>query len=509
MNQNQTILSLFEEIAKNHPEKIAVYLDCRTVSYRELNEHANQYARFLQEKGVSKNNIVGIQLNRSYEMILAIYAVLKSGGVYLPLDPFSPDLRNKSISEDSQLAFIITENSLISKLENLYKHRALQLLSINTDVSKRKCTDLNIPLKPNNLAYVMYTSGTTGTPKGVMITHQALLNRLVWMQNTFPLNDNDIVFHKTHTCFDVAVWETCWWAIAGASVVCLPPRKEHDIKLFIKMIEKLNLSIIHFVPSVLRIFLAYLSEDFSMNRLKSLKYVFSSGEALDANSVNLFNKLFHKSSTVLVNLYGPTEATIDVSYFICNKNKCYQSVPIGKPIQNTQLYVLDDNFKPSGLNQGELYISGVGLALGYLNNPELTEKSFIDNPYLPGSKMYRTGDLVQLDEYNDLHFVGRKDDQIKLHGLRIELGEIKHHLVDHPSVEDAIVISDKNTLLTQRLIVFLIPRNKSNIASTSELKSFLKDRIPDYMIPDVYLWLSSIPLKENGKLDKDKLLSLL
>lgn len=509
-DQYTTICSLFEEQVKQYPENTAIYLENRQISYDAFNKQANQYARYLQRKGLPLNGIVGIQLMRSFEMLVAIFAVLKAGGAYLPLDPLAPAIRNQTIIEESQIKFLIVEdNSLLSAKSGLNDKNNLQVLSIHDNVSHEKCHNLNLLRGKQDLAYVMYTSGTTGKPKGVMISHQSLVNRILWMQNTFPLQRHNVLFHKTHTCFDISVWETCWWSIVGAGVALLPPGKEHDIKLFIRMIEQYQLNVIHFVPSVLHIFLNYIEQDFSMSRLKSLKYVFASGEALDARSVNLFNKLFQDQGTLLVNLYGPTEATIDVSYFICEKHKRYRTIPIGKPIQNIQFFVLDEQLNSTGFEPGELYISGIGLAQGYLNNPVLTQTSFIDNPYLPGEKMYRTGDIVCWNNANELLFLGRKDDQIKLHGIRIELGEIQFHLLEHPDIQDAVVVCQKVDLLDHRMVAFLIANNKQIELSSAELKSFLKTRIPDYMVPEHYVWLSALPIKENGKIDKEKLLSFI
>ncbi|MCL9683929.1 amino acid adenylation domain-containing protein [Legionella maioricensis] len=509
-DQYPTICSLFEEQVAQYPENTAIYLEDSQVSYDAFNKQANQYARYLQRKGLPLNGIVGIQLLRSYEMLVAIFAVLKAGGAYLPLDPLAPAMRNQTILAESQIKFLIIGNhSLVTTESELDDKNNLQVLNIHEKVSHEKWDNLNLSRGKHDLAYVMYTSGTTGKPKGVMISHQAIINRILWMQNTFPLHHHDVLFHKTHLCFDISVWEICWWSVTGAGVVLLPPQKEHDIKLFVRMIEQYQLSVIHFVPSVLRIFLSYIKEDFSMNRLKSLKYVFASGEALDAGSVNLFNKLFQDQETLLVNLYGPTETTIDVSYFICEKNRHYRTIPIGKPIQNIQFFVLDEQLNLTGFEPGELFISGIGLAEGYLNNPALTQASFLDNPYLPGEKMYRTGDIVCWNKENELLFLGRKDDQVKLHGIRIELGEIQYHLLEHPNIQDAVIICEKVDSLDQRMVAFLIAHNKQTELSSAELKAFLKTRIPDYMVPEHYIWLGALPIKENGKIDKMKLLSFI
>jgi len=289
--QYPTICSLFEEQVKQYPDNTAIYLEDQQISYEAFNKQANQYARYLQRKGLPLNGIVGIQLMRSFEMLVAIFAVLKAGGAYLPLDPLAPAMRNQTILEDAQIKFLIVDDhSLWTAKPELYNKNNLQVLSIRDKVSDEKSHNLSLNRGKHNLAYVMYTSGTTGKPKGAMISHQAIVNRILWMQNTFPLQRHDVLFHKTHPCFDISVWETCWWSVAGAGVALLPPKKEHDIKLFIRMIEQYQISVIHFVPSIFRIFLSYFKEDFVMDRLSSLKYVFASGEALDARSVNLFNK---------------------------------------------------------------------------------------------------------------------------------------------------------------------------------------------------------------------------
>lgn len=508
--QIKTVCSLFEEQVKQHPENIAVYLDDRQISYDAFNKQANQYARYLQKKGMPLNGIVGIQLMRSFEMLVAIFAVFKAGGAYLPLDPLAPATRNQTILDDGQIKFLIVDNDLLlTEKSGYYDKNSIQILNIYENVSHEKNHDLSLPRGKDDLAYVMYTSGTTGKPKGVMITHHALVNRILWMQNIFPLQQHDVLFHKTYPCFDISVWESCWWSVVGAGVVILPPKKEHDIKLFIRMIEQYQIGVIQLVPSVLRIFLSYIKQDFSMSRLKSLKYVFGGGEALDSRSVNLFNKLFKDQETLLINLYGPTEVTIDVSYFVCEKHKFYRTIPIGKPIQNIQFFVLDDKLNLTGSEPGELFISGVGLAKGYLNNSALTQASFLDNPYLPGEKMYRTGDIVCWDKEGELMFLSRKDEQVKLHGLRIELEEVQYYLFDHPDIKDAAIVCEKVDGLDHRLVAFLVAHNKQAELSSAELKSFLKSKIPEYMVPEHYIWLSALPIKVNGKIDKAILLSLI
>lgn len=500
---NKTITQLFEEQVEKNPQYVAIHLDNSVITYRELNQRANQCAYYLRSLGVKQNSIVGIEMNRSYEMIIAIFAVLKAGGAYLPIDKNNPLKRKQAIITNSQLQFLlIDESAQWKKNSNEFK-----LINIH-DTENSNIENLENINSPHDIAYVIYTSGSTGTPKGVLIEHHSLVNRIEWMQEAFPLTMQDVIFQKTHYSFDVSVWEIVWWAIVGASVVLLPPDKEHDVRLFTKIINKYQTSVIHFVPSVFRLFLDYIETDFDITKLSSLKYVFTSGEELHLSSVNRFNAIFKNTQfPILVNLYGPTEATIDVSYFICNKIHDFKYIPIGRPINNINLMVMDDKFHEVGTDvPGELYISGVGVAAGYLNNETLTRKFFIDNLSQAGTKMYRTGDIVKWDHLGYLVYLGRKDDQIKLRGIRIELAEIQYHLIQHDDVKDAFVTCITTEDHTQILTAYIINRNKGTKNNVSELSDFLSERLPNYMVPTSYIFLDRFPLKVNGKIDRAQLI---
>lgn len=532
------LITLFEETVQNHLERPAIYWENTVVSYAIFNRHINQCAWGLRQKGVTKNTIVGLYLPRSYEMMVYIFAVLKAGGAYLPIDSEAPALRRQQIIKDSQLQLILVQLPKDKQEDPFVQYIAFE------EFSDFPFHNLTHVIHPKDLAYIMYTSGSTGTPKGVMIDHQALLNRILWMQASFPIQTEDVLFQKTTYRFDVSVWEIIWWAITGASVVLLPQNCEHDVIMFTQMIHQYHISVIHFVPSVLKIFLDYVELGKRIEKLHTLKLIFSSGEVLDVFTVQRFFKLFeHQSYCKLINLYGPTEATIDVTYHVLDKQLHYQEIPIGKPIHNLHLFVLDEEQKIVAPNEvGELYISGVGISKGYLNQPELTKQAFIPNPYLPDAMMYKTGDFVKYTEQGEYIFIGRRDFQVKIRGVRIELLEIQHHLMQCPLVHDVTVLCQQETSELKIITAYIIPKGndlpsssrgacdegspklvrrsiqeipcaaqddervvtpkiKKESINTKYLTDFLAAHLPKEMIPSQFIFLNAFPIKKNGKLD--------
>lgn len=314
--------------------------------------------------------------------------------------------------------------------------------------------------------------------------------------------------------FDVSVWELVWWSTAGAAVCLLQPRKENDPRMFVRLIEKTGITVIHFVPSVLRLFLEYIGSDFALERLRSLRYVFCSGEALTVPLVSQFYHTFPPGQEVkLINLYGPTEAAIDVTYHVCERDALDQPVPIGRPIDNIRLYILRDDLTLASIGEtGQLYISGVGLARGYLNQPQLTLERFVPNPYEPGQRMYRTGDLASWTMEGEVMYAGREDDQIKLRGLRIELGEVESCLLRAAHVKTAVAgvrIGDAGEQFLTAFVVAAvdaepIPEQDKLRALRAELAMYL----PAYAIPTEIIWMDGIPLKPNGKADRSLLLAI-
>jgi D-alanine--poly(phosphoribitol) ligase subunit 1 len=500
---DKTVTQLFEKAVLRYPENIAVYLDKDQITYRQFNEDINQYAHFLRANGVTKNHIVAVELPRSYEMLCIIFSIIKAGGTYLFVSPDYPEKRKEQIIADAGISFLIIHSSCDRRTSASY-----HILKLPDD-EVRSYSKMNLASlhEPTDTAYVIYTSGSTGTPKGVMIAHHSLINRIEWMQDVFPIGPKDILFQKTHCGFDVSIWELFWWAITGAGVTLLPHGKEDDIILMVKIIIEKKVTVIHFVPPLLKIFLEYLEIGHKVSKLESLRFVFSSGEALDANTANIFNQLFHTSDyPQLVNLYGPTEATIDVTYFVCDKKTNYQEIPIGKPIYNVELMVLDEFLKPLQFGErGELFISGVCLAKGYLNNPTQTKHCFLQLPNVSNKIIYKTGDLVQWNSDGELCYFGRKDQQVKLNGIRIELSEIEHQLKTYHKITDAIVLCIVRGAATKRLVAFIKPKNKSVTLEDTDLRSFILMRLPSYMVPQDYVIIDEYPLKENGKLDRKRL----
>ena len=364
-------------------------------------------------------------------------------------------------------------------------------------------TDMDTKVSSNSVAYVIYTSGSTGMPKGTMIEHYSVINRLNWMQKKYPIGEEDVILQKTPFTFDVSVWELFWWSFQGATVCFLASGGEKDPEEIMKAIEKNKVTTLHFVPSMLGIFLEHV-KDAGVNGLSSLRQVFASGEALSLHHVRQFNDLLNKKTgTTLHNLYGPTEATVDVSYFDCSTGEEADTIPIGKPIDNIHLYIVDKNGKPLPVGiSGELCIAGDGLARGYLNRPELTAAKFVPNPFIKGERMYRTGDLTRWLPDGNIEFLGRMDHQVKIRGFRIELGEIESQLSKHESIKEAVVVAREHQDGSRNLCAYIVSERELTFG---EMREYLSRALPDYMIPSYFVQLDKLPLNANGKIDRKAL----
>jgi amino acid adenylation domain-containing protein len=482
---------LIEAQVERTPDAVAVTYEQDRLTYRELNRRANQLANHLRKLGVGPDVRVGICLERSTQMMIGLLGALKAGGAYVPLDPEYPKERLAFMVQDSSLACLITEGSLDQRLTD-YRGKLIYIDRDRPLISQENWENPSSPVKSEHLAYVIYTSGSTGQPKGVLVEHKALVNRINWMQKRYLLTQDDVVLQKTPYSFDVSVWEFFWPMMAGASLVFAVPEGHRDVQYLEHLINKTQITTLHFVPSMLHTFLENAKAGCS-----SVRQIFCSGEALDRQSVDRYTMKFPNAS--LHNLYGPTEAAIDVTAYDCSQ-LTYPFVPIGTPIDNTQIYILDQHSHPQPIGvPGELHIAGDGLARGYLNRPELTQEKFVANPFRPGTRMYKTGDLARWLGDGNIQYLGRTDTQVKVRGFRIELEEIEFALRQHPAVADACAIVREDIPGDLRLVAYVTPLQQPD--SLKEIRSFLKEHLPSHMIP-VLSSLDNFPLTPSGKLNR-------
>ncbi|MEK5408520.1 amino acid adenylation domain-containing protein [Paenibacillus sp. FSL W8-0439] len=497
--QTKTIHQIFEEQVQRTPDNVAVICEGYKLTYQELNAHANQFAWKLRDAGVGAEALVPIIVDRSLEMMIGIMGILKAGGAYLPIDPNFPTDRIQYMLGDCGAALLVTVKKYKQTIE--FAGEIICLDERYFDEYDR--SDLPAFSKVTDLAYVIYTSGSTGKPKGVMIEHRSVVSRINWMKNMYPITEQDVILQKTPYTFDVSVWELFLYQMVGAKLVMLPPFGEKDPEMIKHAISEHGVTIIHFVPSMLNGFLEHLEHSKDKAALKSLKYLFTSGEALKANNAEKTKQLIGIN---VANLYGPTEATVDVTYYnCCDTDQTRGIVPIGKPIDNIQMYIIDHNnhLMPVGI-KGEICISGNGVARGYLNKPELTAEKFVANPFAKGEKMYRTGDLGRWLPDGNIEYLGRMDDQVKIRGYRIELGEIESVLQQIPEVKEAAVLAKDDGTGDKHLAAYL----NYKVNDFSQVKSYLSKMLPDYMIPSRFVRVERMPLTPNGKLDRKALAAL-
>lgn len=439
LDNSQTFVERFERQVALTPTKTAITYEGTSLSYNELNERANQLAVKLRDANIKPNDFVGIMTNRYLEMMIGIYGILKAGGAYVPIDPNNPSERINYILEDSQPKVLLTDRSIDEAIT--YNGHVIDL---TTDSTLSSLPTENLPhvTQVSDLMYVIYTSGTTGKPKGVMVPYKGVINRLNWMIDEFNVSEQEKVLFKTPFTFDVSVWEIFGWAMVGGQAVLLPSGEESNPAKITKLIEQHDITMVHFVPSMLSVFIDFIKASDNVAAISSVNNVLASGEALKTEHVNRFNeRIGSPNETLLIDLYGPTETSIEVIYYPCHADKIYDTIPIGKPIANIQALILNEDNNLLGIGvAGELCIGGVGVTDGYLNRPELTAEQFIDNPYGEG-KLYRTGDLAKWSEDGNIEYIGRIDEQVKIRGYRIELGEIESLLRQMDNVSDVAVVA--------------------------------------------------------------------
>ena len=477
---DQTLHGMFERQVAHTPEAIAVKAGDVALTYAELNARANQLAHHLLALGVQPDSRVAICVERGLDMVVGLYAILKAGAAYVPLDPAYPPERLAYMLADSAPVVVLAQGSTRGLLG------AVPVIDLEQPTWSHQPIDNP---KVNAVgAYVIYTSGSTGQPKGVINDHAGVVNRLLWMQDAYGLKPHDRVLQKTPFSFDVSVWEFFWPLFTGARLVMARPGGHKDPLYLCEVIEAEQITTLHFVPSMLDVFLAH----GDVRQASGLVRVMCSGEALPGSLVRRFKQQL--PGIGLYNLYGPTEAAVDVTAWNCARPEVADNTPIGKPIANTRMYVLDAQLQPVPLGVvGELFIGGVQVARGYLNRPELTAERFLKDPFSHG-RVYRTGDLGRFLPDGNLEYLGRNDDQVKIRGLRIELGEIQARLLEHSLVNEAAVVARD-----ERLVAYYTG------AGARDLREHLLRCLPEFMVPALFVHLDALPLSPNGKLDRKAL----
>jgi amino acid adenylation domain-containing protein len=491
---------LFEAQAERTPERIALRFENQHMTYRELNSRSNQLARHLRNLGVGPDALVAIYAQRSLEMVVGLLAVLKAGAAYVPVDPTYPAERVAFMLKDAGARILLSDEHLIAKLPALAGTEIVALSEPRWEVSSEAGQNLPRIATPANLAYVIYTSGSTGQPKGARIPHRAIVNHLQWMQSKFPMNECDCVLQKTEFGFDVSVWEFLAPLAAGARLVLARPGGHQDPGYLVDTILQHQVTVLQLVPSLLRM----LIETPGIRNCGSLRHIFCGGEAMPED---LPWRVFRLLEAELHNMYGPTEAAIDSLHYTVPRGYSGGAIPIGRPVGNTQAYVLDERCEPAPIGvPGELYLGGVQVGCGYHNRPELTAQCFIPDAFtsVPGAKLYKTGDRARFLADGNIEFLGRIDEQVKVRGYRVELGDIAWTVQQHAAVRECVVAMREDVPGSKQLVAYVV-RAGSSGARPEELRNFLRQRLPAYMIPSAFVFLKAFPLAPNGKVDRQRL----
>ncbi|NEO74192.1 non-ribosomal peptide synthetase, partial [Moorena sp. SIO3H5] len=489
---DKCIHQLFEEQVDKTPDAIAVVFDQQQLTYHQLNQRANQLAHHLQNLGVEPEVLVGICVERSLQMVVGLLAILKAGGAYVPLDPNYPPERLSYMLEDSGVELLLTQQSL---LESLPSHTP-RIVCLDSDwaaIEQHSGENLDVGVSSDNLAYVIYTSGSTGKPKGVLVAHQGLLNLVFWHQAAFEITSSDHATQLAGTAFDAAVWELWPYLSAGASIHLLNTETIVQPQVLQNWLTAHKITIT-FLPTPLLENLLSLEWWPDL----ALRIVLTGGDRLNQYPSSLL-------PFRIINNYGPTENTVVTTsgLIVPTQQTNLLPPPIGRPIANTQIYILDGHLQPVPIGlPGELYIGGDGLARGYLNRPKLTSEKFITNPFCnsKSERIYKTSDLARYLPDGNIEFIGRIDNQVKIRGFRIELGEIEAVLSSHSQIQQTVVIATEDIHSNKRLVAYIVSEEES--LTTNQLREFLKQKLPDYMVPSAFVTLDTLPLTPNGKVDR-------
>jgi amino acid adenylation domain-containing protein len=487
---NRCAHHLFEAWADQQPQATALTFQDQTISYAQLDRQANQLAHLLQSLGVRPGTLVGISSDRHPLMVVAILAVMKAGGAYLPLDPTYPEDRLAFMIADAHLPILLTQEHLTEWLPA----GDAEIICLDRDwpeIATHPDQRPDSAVTPQHLAYVIYTSGSTGKPKGTLLQHAGLCNLSAAQKQAFRIRPGSRILQFSPLSFDASVWET-FMALANGATLCLAPQEvlANGIDLT-RLLRNAAITNVTLPPSVLRVLPA--------DDLPDLKTVISAGEACTPDLVARWGP-----GRRFFNAYGPTETTVCASMFLCDPNDP-QPPPIGKPIANTKLYILDANMQPVPVGvPGELHVGGISLARGYLNHPEMTEAKFVPNPFEPGDRLYNSGDLVKFRPDGNIVFLGRIDHQVKVRGFRIELGEIENTLANHPQVREAVLAAREDQPGQQRLVAYIVSETETP-PTIGQLRSYLRQSLPEYMLPSAFLFLDAFPLSPSGKVDRQTL----
>ena len=487
---------LFEAQVERTPDAVAVRFEEQQLSYGELNQRANQLAHHLRGLGVGPEVLVGVLLERSLELVVALLGIVKAGGAYVPLDPEYPSARLSFMLADAQVPAMLTQGRL---LEHVPASSA-QVLCIDRDwpaIGIESAENPRTSVSAENLVYVIYTSGSTGEPKGVQITHRAICNHLQWRQRAYPLSSSDRFLQKASVSFDISVWEIFGPLLAGSTLLMAKPGGQQESGYLTRLMADEQVTVAHFGPAMLQVWL----QEPELGQCRALKQVFCGGEPLTVEQRDSF---FARLQAGLCHQYGPTEATVDALVWECQADE-REVIPLGRPIANMRAYVLDVALQPAPIGvAGELHLAGLGLARGYLKRSDLTAAQFIPDPFSEkeGERLYKTGDRVRYLADGTLEFLGRLDQQVKIRGFRIELGEIEAVLSEHPLVRQSVTIACEDVAGDKRLVSYIVAAEP---VESGELRRHLKQQLPDYMIPSAFVLLDALPLTPNGKLNRQAL----
>ncbi len=493
------IHTAFERQASQTSDAVAFVHEGKQLTFRQLNERSNRLAHYLIRQGVTPGTLVGISVERSLDMAVGLLGILKSGAAYVPLDPSQPQQRFSAMLEDSGVGIVVTQHALQARLAEC----GTQLVLLDTESSvfdQESSENPSTPQSSDSLAYLIYTSGSTGTPKGVEGTHRASMNRFAWMWSTYPFRTGETCCQKTALSFVDSIWEIFGPLLRGIRNVIIPEKIILDPEQFVRVLSRYAVTRIVLVPSLLRMLLDQAGN--LATRLPMLKLWSASGEVLTTDLARRFASA-HPQATLL-NIYGSSEVAADVTWHEVRGEDTAPTVPIGRPIGNTQVYILDRHLNPVPIGvRGEIYVGGVCVARGYRNKPALTAERFIRNPLegAASNRLYKTGDLGRFLRDGSVEYLGRTDNQVKIRGFRIELGEIEAVLRSHPSVREAAVVVQNEG---QQLVAYVATSDGEPLA-TAELRRFARSALPEYMVPSIYVGLAEFPLLPSGKINRKAL----